>query len=183
MVDLTYITKLFGEAYDVSKQADENKKDMKNVFFKALDEILEDEARPHKIVVVPEGEDSSDYVKRLYPGWRIFRATDDPQRVEIERDPSLMRYTFINPTDKRVYARTTVEAGPSLDEEKLQREDPELWDEISEWVPQVKDPSTWTPDQIERASRFMIPGKITTKLVPPRDATDEELAEFEEEDA
>lgn len=183
MRDLIYITKLFGEAYDVAKRADGNKNLMKGEFFSAIDEILEEERRPHKTVNVPEGEKAENYVKRYYPGWRIFLTADeDGGHVEIERDPALMRYTFVNPEDKLVYARTTVEEGPSLDEEALAAEDPDLWAEITEPVRQVKDPSTWTPDQIERASKYMVPGAIKAKLVPPRPAKPEELEGLEEEE-
>jgi hypothetical protein len=174
---LIRITKLFGEAYSVSKQADKNKKLMQTEFFKAIDDALSEEVRAHKTVVVPEGQDVWEYVKRLYPGWRIFK--QDGNRVEVERDPTLMRYTFVNPMDKMVYARTTVEEGPSLDEELLREEDWWLWWEISDSLRQVKDPSTWTPDQMERAGKFLVPGSIKSKLVPPRAAKPEELEGLE----
>lgn len=179
MPDLNYITQLFGDAYDVSKRADKNKKLMQSEFFKAIDEVLELEARPHKSIILPEGADAGDYVKRYYPGWRIFREEGD--RVEIERDPSLMRFTYVNPENEMVFARTTVEEGPSLDEEALVAEDPDLWVEISEPTRQVKDPSTWTPDQIERVQKYMVPGAVKAKLVPPRAAKPEELEGLEEE--
>jgi hypothetical protein len=41
----------------------------------------------------------------------------------------------------------------------------------------ITDPNSWTEDTVEKVSQYMVPGKITVKLVPPRKAKPEELGE------
>jgi hypothetical protein len=113
-----------------------------------------------------------------------------------------------------VYGRTIVEPGPSLDDDRLRAEDPDLWDEITawpepfyslvadaikQWLPMVSeqevaqylekylterglqktlsDPNSWTDSQIERTSKYFVPGPVKVRLIAPRKATAEELGE------
>jgi hypothetical protein len=116
-------------------------------------------------------------ILQQHPGWRIIdsHSIDGNHVYLIERDPNLVPYTYVNPDDGMVYARGTQESGPSLDDERLKEEDPALYDEITEPVRVVKDPSTWTEEQLAAVQAYMIPGSIKARLVPPRKAKPEEL--------
>lgn len=168
--NLRRITTKFGRAYDRSKRYEQRKKDWQAEFFAACTQsVIRERRLPKKYVI------ASDKITALRdnPGWRCLM--DQGDTFLLERDPNLIPYTYINPDDGMVYARGTQESGPSLDDERLQEEDPDLWNEITETVRVVKDPSTWTEEQKAAVQDYMIPGTIKARLVPPRKAKPEEL--------
>lgn len=171
--NLRTITRKFGRAYVQSKEYDNRKKNWQQEFFDACTQAVQRERRlPRKTVTTLDGRE---WVLQHHPGWRIVQQDDDEINFVIERDPALIRYTYINPDDGMVYERGTQEAGPSLDDERLQEEDPDLWYEITKTVRVVRDPSTWTEEQRAAVEEYMIPGEIKARLVPPRKAKPEEL--------
>lgn len=175
--NLRKITTSFGRAYDRSKRYEQRKKDWQTEFFAACTQAIQRERRlPRKSVVTNE---SSDWVKEQNPGWRIIDS-DNRFTYLLEKDPNLVPYTYINPDTKMVYQRGTQESGPSLDEERLKDENPDLYNEVTETQRVVKDPSTWTEDQMEQIQPYLIPGTIKAKLIPPRKAKAEELDSLEE---
>ena len=167
--NLRTITTKFGRAYDRSKRYDQRKKDWQAEFFAACTRsVIRERRLPQKVV------EEADWDGGQYPGWRLIGYTED-DRVLIERDPDLVSYTYVNPDDGMVYQRGTQESGPSLDDERLKEAAPDLYDEITETVRVVKDPSTWTEEQLAAVQEYMIPGTIKARLVPPRKAKPEEL--------
>jgi hypothetical protein len=125
-----------------------------------------------------------------------------------------------------VYRRSQTQGGPSLDVERLQEKEPDLYDEISVWSPSVYnmvrdamvwaynsyspepevlaaeeaekfletlsqsddslriilDPAQWTPQQATKLTPYIIPGKVSVRLTPPRKAKPSELETGEIED-
>lgn len=170
--NLRRITAKFGRAYDRSKKFDQRKKDWQTEFFAACTQAVQRERRlPMKSVVAPDEAAAL----QLNPGWRVIM--DDPLEGTylIEKDPDLIPYTYVNPDDGMVYQRGTTESGPSLDDERLKEQNPDLYDEITHTVTVIKDPSTWTEEQLAAVQDYMIPGTIKARLVPPRKAKPEEL--------
>lgn len=135
-LDIIDITKKFGEAYARSKDWDAAKENGRKRFFQAATQELEKKRLPRKTVEVPKDQDVLEFIKIYHPGWRVLvDSVKVMNHVVIERDPALMKYSFINPEDNMVYGRTYSESGPMLDEEKLQQDDPDLWLAISEYDP------------------------------------------------
>jgi hypothetical protein len=208
-------TRLFGKAYHRSKRAETEKSKRQAQFFAAATDSNAHQVLGQRLIPVPAdntGEGIKTHLQRFHPGWRYV--SQDEHNILIEEDPALLKFQYINLTDGYVYGRTIVEPGPSLDDEQLRAEQPELWSEISFWpepwytlvsdalriwtpsvtrreidlflerfftnkgIPRtLSDPSSWTEEQVEQVSQYMVPGPITTRLVPPRKATPEELGE------
>ena len=175
--NLRRITAKFGQAYDRSKKYEERKKNWQTEFFAACTQTIQRERRlPRRTVAAPDKATAL----KMNPGWRVIM--DDPIEGTylLEKDPALVPYTYINPDDGMVYQRGTQESGPSLDDERLQEEDPDLWYSITKMERVVKDPSTWTEEQLAAVQPYMIPGSIKARLVPPRKAKPEELEQHEQ---
>ena len=71
------------------------------------------------------------YVKQFHPGWRVVDPGSKEFTYIIEEDPSFKKFVYVNHDDWNVYRRNVSQAGPSLDNERLKDEDPELWKRIS----------------------------------------------------
>ncbi|CAM6003652.1 unnamed protein product [Sphagnum balticum] len=212
--DLTKITSQFGRAYTSAEKATATKARVQAKFFDAINSILEDQIRKQKVVeYIPTVSGSPEtWVWNNYPGWRFVRIVDE-SNIVIEEDPQFMKYSFVNKENGMVYGRTSVQAGDSLDDEKLRHDNPYLWKQITEWpepwyslIAQfaqpyydelcdpdeyeetldkyleesglqrtLKSPDKWTDDQFREVRKYIIPGKISTRLVAPREAKEEEL--------
>lgn len=172
-LDITEVTEDFGEIYSTSKEWEKLKKTAQEIFFKAATQERSKERLPRMSVVTLEGPK---WIEDHYPGWRIIDS-DDGMSVPggtfylLEEDPSLMEYVFTNPDDGMVYKRSRTEGGARLDDERLKEEDPDLFEEISEWTEPtqvIRDKSTWTDEQAARIKPYLLPGKVGVKLEPPR---------------
>ena len=88
-------------------------------------------------------------------------------------------FEFVNKKDGLVYSRQISRGAPSLDDDRLRKEDPELWDEIT-YVPEpertLRPLEDLSPEQLAKVSSYLLPGKITPKLGAPRKATLDDLA-------
>src|ERR1035437_6992475 len=108
--ELTSLTADFGEAYNEAKSWTDSKELGKKKFFELATEALSLRRLPRKTIDVPAIENAHEYVTKHHPGWRVAGLLmpdhSGPHRITIERDPSVMKYTFVNQEDGRVYART-----------------------------------------------------------------------------
>lgn len=134
--ELTKITKRFGTAYDRSKKAETALKTQQQKLFQAFNKDLENRLlarRSHHYPAWKElnEKDQNAWVKKHHPGWKVVGY--ERGWLILEQDPAFQKFTFVNPVDGRVYGRTTVEGSPSLDDEALRNDNPELWKEITEW--------------------------------------------------
>ncbi len=186
-LDLIEITSTFGEAYFVVKDTDSIKKDYQKKFFEAATATLEQGTLARKTVVMPKGTvsvqgDWERWVQKYHPGWRFVSwVNDDGYTMIIEQDPALMKFTFLNPNDNRVYGRTTVDGGQFLDDERLREEDLDLWLAITKW-----DAPEWLPDLLyecnvdyedidKKIDQLGEDGKISRVLLPTDQLTSEQL--------
>lgn len=228
---IAIVTSDFGDVYrSVKGYKDENGvkqdgweqllKDAQAEFFAAATRELEVGTLARKTVTFPEMEYQSEtlateYIDTHHPGWRLVEIKDG--RGIIEEDPALKSYVYVNYLDGMVYRRSQTQTGPSLDVERLQEDDPDLYAEISVWDPKIYDavregmvwaydsvknpnpevladeetekymtsrcpeariildPSQWTDKQAAALQDYLLPGKVSVRLTPPRPATDEEL--------
>lgn len=216
-------TRLFGQAYARANRAETLKQKYQTRFFKLVTQELSKRQLPTKIIDLPTGEEPNEYVKRFHPGWKFIAASKG--KIQVERDPAFMKYTYVNEADGKVYGRTVASGKPFVDVEALQDCEPDLWKEISEWeeplatllrtainygidigdqgvlrakgysaadkdfeffmwemeAPRVlKKEADLTSEQLGKLQRYILPAKLSVRLVAPRDAKPDEL--FPEED-
>lgn len=134
---ISLITKEFGLEYSAAKSSDKKMKQLQREFFDAATEMLSQQSLARKTVEVPEGA-NAEWLEQHYPGWKVvssIRPGEEPDTWEavLEEDPAKLAFTYVNPDDHMVYARTTAQGTPMLDDERLRDEDPELWEQISDY--------------------------------------------------
>lgn len=183
MADLAAITTKLGSAHATSKKAEKELKESRSEFFEAIDEeILETETLARQTIVVPDELDETSYIKQFFPGWRLVDPGSKKNTYIIEEDPAFKKFVYVNHDDGQVYRRNVSQAGPSLDDDRLKAEDPELWEKITEVqiVPQqevrvLKDLDTIPNAQLAAMQEYFVPGGMTVKLDAPRKAKPDEL--------
>ncbi len=197
------VTKAFGENHAKKKDAEAQLKRKKTQFFDLATETCIEEGLATTTVkysgestfgkAIPD--DLAEYVATWHPGWRLVEAEND--KLILEEDPEVKEFTFANNEDGKVYWRNQVQGSPELDDDLLQKEDPELWEEASqpapaqvaavkayaEWagledddylsyfddLPRELRPLTEMPDNLlARLANYITPGPITVKMEAPR---------------
>jgi hypothetical protein len=176
------ITRQLGEAYRAWKHAERVKNELRDAFFKAATEELEQEVPPQVVErVEADSEESALRVaQRRFVRHRcvdVARVSDTEYNVTLEEDASIRPFTYINPGDEYVYSRQVVEGSPILDDDGVREEHPELWEEITEEVVErrMKPMSELTPEQAEALRPYIAMPKPHVKLGAPRPAKPEEL--------
>jgi len=146
---LDRLTKKLGTTYDKYKKFDlelngkKGKSDQiglkKEFFSEATTAQASTLAQKTTTVTATSWEKARDLVKRLNPTWvikdeglKIGGNSDDTYTFILEENPEFKPFTYVNKETKRVWTKQVVETAPSLDDEWLQEEDPELWKEITE---------------------------------------------------
>lgn len=189
MNKLSEITKLLGIAHAESKKAEKELKTYRSEFFEAIDdEIISTEtfARQTITFIPPKTEDDAEdlitYVNRFYPGWRIVDVGSKRNTHIIEEDPAFKKFVYVNHEDGNIYRRNVSQSGPSLDDERLKRENPKLWERITEVkiIPRqetrvLKDLETLPNKDFSEIQEYLVPGPMTVKLDAPRKAKPDEL--------
>ena len=142
-------------------------------FFAEVTTILEHSQRAQKIINVGcfkiASKEIVDYITTFFPGWRIVDYDIETEKVVIEEDPAALPYSYINEELGFTFKRVISQATPSLNDEQLQEEDPELWERITEPGPRVlKDFGTLSDADLDTISEYMVPGPLTIKLDTPR---------------
>lgn len=179
-------TRLFGKAYKRSKRAEQLKDKYQTRFFDLMTKRLSKRTLATRIVPLPPGKEAVSYVKTFYPGWILISilvqedgGIRNSTKLQIQQDPALLKDEFVNPVDGMVYGRTSAQAAPTLDLDRLQAEDLQLYEDITEPVVIThrvpKPDEDLTDEQIMKRAKYYIPGKISVRLVPPRPANPEEL--------
>lgn len=184
--NLDTITKELGTRYAVKKTAEAQLAEKKGEFYKAIDaEILETETLAQQTITLPNdiGDDTEDIVKYLkvfYPGWRLSAKDITPGNpiIGIEEDPAFKKFVHVNLEDGQLYRRNISQEGPSLDDERLQQENPMLWKRITKPARVLKDLNTLTDKDLSALQAYFVPGKLTVKLDAPRAAKPEELGDI-----
>lgn len=188
---LSDITKKLGYVHAKSKQIEKELKASRSEFFEAIDnEIIENDtlARQTITFVPPKGkEDAEDlitHVKRFYPGWRIAESGSKKNTHIIEEDPAFKKFVYVNREDGNIYRRNVSQGGPSLDDDRLKKENPKLWERITEVriIPEqevrvLTDLDSLPSRDLSAIQEYLVPGPMTVKLDAPRKAKPNELDE------
>lgn len=189
---LATITQRLGKAHAESKKAEKELKESRAEFFDAVDEeIISTETLARQTIELPPDipfpvdEDDRgvmDYVKRFYPGWRLVDVGAKEHTYIIEEDPAFKKFVYVNHEDGNVYRRNVAQGGPSLDDDRLKSENPELWERITEVrvIPQqetrvLKDLEDLPDQDFAAIQEYLVPGPMTVKLDAPRKAKPDEL--------
>lgn len=189
MSDLAAITTKLGSAHATSKKAEKELKESRSEFFVAIDdEIVETETLARQTIEFesPAGEEDAEdlltHIKKFYPGWRLAETGSKEHTHIIEEDPAFKKFVYVNHDDGNVYRRNVSQAGPSLDDDRLKEENPELWKRITEVkvVPRqqvrvLKDLETLPNEDLAEIQEYFVPGPMTVKLDAPRKAKPDEL--------
>lgn len=189
----------FGDAYLSAKEAESDKKSLQKELFSAFNNLVEP---ARKTVDCPywDNEMIENWVKQYHPGWVIIDIGDD-EKILLEEDPALMAYSY-TAQDGMVYGRSQVNGSPMLDDERLRKEDPTLYESITTypepWFSLVqgamgyvsedavgmatvakyldeqglgralKPIDTLTDEQLQALQEYMVPGRVSVKLTPPK---------------
>src|SRR5208282_2645642 len=158
--NLDTITKELGTRYEVSKTAAAELAAKKSEFYKAIDaEIVETETLAQQIVGYTG--DPAECVKVFYPGWRVVSSDPEDNTAVIEEDPAFKKFVHVNPEDGKFYRRNISQEGPSLDDERLQQEDPALWKRITKPARVLKPFYTVSNKDLAALQAYFVPGKMT----------------------
>jgi hypothetical protein len=136
---LIEITLDLGINHEVNKTAKKDLDTSRGEFFEAATKALEEGILAQRSVGIPrtlggQRDLVETWAAKWYPGWRVV-SVDDDEKVQLEEDPSLKKFVYVNKEDGRVYQRNAIQGNPSLDDDALKADDPELWERISRPVP------------------------------------------------
>lgn len=179
------VTRAFGKAHAEESDAKRRMAKLRTQFFDLI-AIPDSELAQQTIFATTEDPDR--YVATLYPKWRIVTAKiidegsagqDAEWKLVIQEDPKRKTYQYINPLDRKVYARTVAESAPDIDLERLKAENPLVYESIT-FQPEprpreLKALSELTDDQKEIVKAYLDPPKLTNRMESPRPAKPEEL--------
>jgi hypothetical protein len=180
---LEIVTRDLGEA-DAEEKRNKKLRDKHRLeFFSLAEATVASKTLAQKSVSVAQfdsEEEAREYLEQHYPTWRIidFTIRDDDVLAVLEEDPEKQPFVFVNPLDKKVYRKQVVAGGTFVNEEKLQREDPELWKRITfvpEPEPQIKSSDELDPKDYAKMQKYVYPGPPQIKLAAPRKAKEHEL--------
>jgi hypothetical protein len=180
MINRDTVTNL-GKTYDEWKRSEREKNERRDEFFSQINEHLKDEVAPQIVIEFPtdDEEEALRQAQRQYVRHRVVATSQVEQgyKVVLEENPELRPYTYINPADGKVYQRIISEGSPSLDDEALQEEKPELWQGITEEVVtrRLRPLDELTPEQLEEIQPYITMPKPQPRLAAPRLAKPEEL--------
>lgn len=182
MSELDDVTHNLGTAYEVWKNSEKAKDSLKRKFFDKINEALREEV-PRQVVQQVEAQDEEEALRiaqRMYPRFKTLDAQPDDEgkwNLVLEEDPELREFSYLNKTDGKVYQRIIAEGTPSLDDDGLAEEQPDLWDAITTEVTtrELKPLEELTPEQVAAIQPYITMPKPQTRLGAPRRAKEEEL--------
>lgn len=143
--DLIEITKELGNAHQEKKNGEKELAKRRTQFFDAATADIDENSLATKTVDAPTLDIKSnfspeDWVRIYHPGWEILYLKThgtfpDDDKIVLREDPTLKKYVFVNPEDGQVYQRNAIEGAPSLDDESLGEDHPEILERITKPVP------------------------------------------------
>lgn len=183
------VTTRLGKAYRSWKKYEKKKDEQRDDFFTVAIQEKAKATMAQKVVALdpplPRVEAEA-YFEQYHPRWRVEDlATEDGEVVSgllVER-PEFQSYVFVNTRDGFVYQRSVTDGPAMLDDERLKKEKPDLyakvtyttpWGEVGLWpLDKISD------DLVAQIQKFVYNGAPKVRLLAPRKATEEELAEAE----
>lgn len=177
------VTKEFGEAHAEQAAAKTRMEKLKKQFFDLIQIPASQLARQ---TIYYEGSDPDNHVATLYPKWKIIKKEvthlDGEWRIIIEEDPKKKSFSYINPIDGMKYTRTVAESAPGVDLDRLKRENPSLFNEVTVEPPKpervLKPLSDLEEDQKDELKEYLLPVNLTNRMEKPSKPKAEELEEL-----
>lgn len=168
-MNLTDITKNLGEVYKEKKDCEKDLEDARQEFFNAA--TTEIVSKPRKVKIVqfigelptypPRVKDLEAWILEHYPDYifqsfgtsivskknekYIYKFLD----ISLIENPSIKKYTYINPNDETTYIRNVQESSPILDTEKFKNDFPKVWKEISKPIEPSQEQTKLVEDVIK----------------------------------
>jgi hypothetical protein len=167
MKKLSTITTKLGKDHKLQKKYKKNLEADRKEFFAAVDREIAKQPLARRTFDLNQTQEQLDeWVLRFNPGWRIVEI--DHGKVIIEEDPTLKKFSFVNEKDGQVYTRGIVEEAPSLDDEKLQADHPDVWEKLTEPKRVLMDLSQADPADLAIMEKYLVPGQLKPRLETPR---------------
>lgn len=170
-----------GPAYIGWKENEKKKDKLKKEFFETATEELQGETLAKKTVKLPgpTEDEATELCKKKYPGWIIDQVILSPDtdlegwfRFTLSEDPALQPYTA--EYEGVEFSRQIVSGSVFVDDERLKKEDPELWDEIT-FIPPPPPPKRrlrvieeLEPELQAKVQEYMYEGPPTVKFPAPK---------------
>lgn len=179
MTDLNEVTENLGRHYSAWKQEEKLKNKFKDEFFDAATEALKKEvpAQIYEKIVAASEADAKALAQKKFPTYKVLDALPeyDGYRVVLEENPELRSFSHEAP-DGMVYQRQVVQGAAMIDDEKIQLEDPELWDAVT-YLPEPKrilrPLDQLDPELLAQLEKYIYAAKPTVKLPAPRKKKEE----------
>lgn len=178
------ITSRLGRAHKAWKDAEKEKNQHRERFFRAVREEFEQELAPQSVeqVEATSEEQAWRIAQRRFHRYRIVDIQQDDDdsdkwNVILEEDPEYRSYQHVNPEDGQVYSKIVSEGAPYLDDDTLRDENPELWERITQPITtrQMKPLDSLSPEDVAAMQPYITAPKPTIRLGNPRPARPEEL--------
>lgn len=162
--------------YHAEKQAQKKKEEFRKSFFEAVTASFGDDDLAEDLVTVDaeSGEEAIRLAAAKYPKYNIVDTRKHPDlegkyEVIIEENPEFK--SFAVEVGGEVWQRQSVVGSPTVDDEALQAEDPDLFEAVT-FVPeperQMRSLAELDDATLAKLERYIRRGKITLKLPAPK---------------
>lgn len=177
--DIETIVKELADAYGKSKKFTATKDVKRKEFFAAITEEMESRELAERVIEEPAmatddtWADVEARVKMRYPTWTIEDYRSHPDKEEVweiilKEDPELMPYSI--EVDGKIWQRQIVSGSVYVDDERLKKEDPELWLEVSEEVRVLRPLEDLEAHTLAKLQNYIFEGKPKITLPAPKNA-------------
>lgn len=127
----------------------------------------------------PDDESARIEAARRYPGWTVESVKYDGPgmmwRIRIKEDPRYKPFTYVDEANGLVWTRQISAGSAEYDIDKLQREDPELWERVSKLERVPKALESLPSEDLTKVQRYIYPGTPKVSLAAPKKAKPEDL--------
>lgn len=164
--------------YDAQeKEAKKEKAGLKERFFELATEKLAKEPLAERYASLPASseEEACDRFAQYYAGYtldaiRPVEGQEGQWEAILIEDPALKSFSV--EVAGRVYSRQIRSGSPLLDDERLQEDDPELYEAVTELKRVVKPLESLDDDTLAKLSNYIYVGRPTVALPAPKKAKD-----------
>lgn len=170
----TALKKARGEFFDVATAATDN------------DDLL---ARKTLRIAADNEIQARSHLEREYPGWIILELLNEDEEHDgstdmstsvwlalIKEDPALQPFTFVHPELDLVFERQVRAGSIQFDDERLKKENPDLYKKVTKQVRVPVDFDSLDEDTLADVAPYIFRGPPTVALPAPRKAKEEDLA-------
>lgn len=177
---LSQTTRRLESRYRRLKDGEGAKKASHKRFFDLADEAIKEGILAQRTVLVPDiyRADVEEYADRFYPEWNLLAIEpDDGDTVTLllEEKPEFKSFTYTNPELGLTFQRTITRGEVVVDDETLKKQEPELYDDVVEMVPQMKALDEMTDEQRAKVQKYIYRKPPKQRLEPPRRAKEDQL--------